>query len=109
MTIRQYLESCAKSYHNLASEFDNYSPKNELYNGYSRMCDQLLHDLSDETLESPAVLRQFHYCNECKYYNSFHHVCRDDQGDEIRILVFDNTEACEFFKPSNSTGGTEDE
>lgn len=98
LTLKQYLESCAKSYRNLASEFDNYSPKNELYNGYARMCDEMLHDLSDQTLESPVVLRQFHYCSECKYYNSFHHACKDDQGDDIKILVFDDTEACELFK-----------
>ena len=98
ITIRQYLESLAKGYSNLGSEFNNYSPKNELYTGYARMCEKMLHDLSDQTLELPVAFRRFNYCGECRRYNKFHNACRDDLGREIKTLVFDHTEACEYFE-----------
>lgn len=98
ITIKQYLASQARNYSNIASEFDNYSPKNELYSGYAKMCEKMLHDLSDETLEQPVVFRKFKYCGECARYNDFHKNCRDSLGNEIRCLIFKNTEACDCFE-----------
>lgn len=109
ITIRQYLESLTKGYHNLSYDFDNYSPKSELYAGYARMCEKMLHDLSDETLEQPVAFREFNHCIECRHYNNFHHSCRDDLGNEIKILVFEDTEACEYFEPlSRSSAALEE-
>lgn len=101
-TIKQYLESNARYYRNIASDFDNYCPKNELYTGYAKMCEEMLHDLSDETLAQPIVFRKFNYCGECARYNNFHHNCRDCSGNEIRCLIFKNTEACSCFERKDS-------
>jgi hypothetical protein len=98
-TIKQYLEALAESYRNLSYEFDNYSPSSELYLGYAGMCRKLLHDLADETLLQPVVFREFNHCIECRHFNKFHSACRDDLGNEIKILVFGDTEACELFEP----------
>lgn len=98
ITIKQYLELQASNYSDIASEFDNYSPKNELYSGYAKMCEKILHDLSDEILEQPAVFRKFNHCGECARYNNFHHICRDDSGNVIKYLVFKGTEACDCFE-----------
>lgn len=95
--LGQYLRSRARNYRDIASEFDNYSPKNELYNGYALMCEKMLHDLSDETLEQPVVFRKFSHCGDCTRYNDFHHNCRDSFGNEIRCFIFKNTEACDCF------------
>ena len=97
-TLRRYLKLQASNYRNIASEFDNYSPKNELYIGYMKMCEKMLHNLSDETLEQPVVFRKFNYCGECARYNDFHHACRDNIGNEIKCLVFKDTEACDYFE-----------
>ena len=102
-TIKQYLEALAKGYRNLSYEFDNYSPSSERYKGYAGMCKKMLHDLADETLGQPIVFREFNYCIECRHYNKFHRSCRDDLGNEIKILVFDDTEACEFFEQLPNT------
>lgn len=99
-TLRQYLERQARDYYDIASEFDNYSPKNELYTGYVRMCDEMLHYLSEETLEQPVAFRKINHCGECGRYNNFHHTCTDDFGNEIRCLIFKDTEACDYFKQS---------
>lgn len=99
ITIKQYLESLAKGYRGLSCDFDNYSPKSELYTGYAGMCEKMLHDLSDDTLQQPVAFREFNHCVECRHYNDFHHSCRDDLGNEIKILVFKDTEACKYFEP----------
>ena len=99
-TLRRYLKLQASNYHNIASEFDNYSPKNALYTGYAKMCEKMLHDLSDETLEQSFAFKKFNYCGECGRYNNFRHSCQDDFGNEIKCLVFKDTEACDCFKQS---------
>ena len=88
-----------REYRNLSNEFSNYSPKNELYNGYAKMCEKALHDLSDETLEQPIVFRKLNYCGECSRYNDFHHCCRDNIGNVIKEMIFRHTEACNCFEP----------
>ena len=98
-TIKQYLEKMVFEYRNLSNEFDNYSPKNELYSGYAKMCEKMLHDLSDKTLEQQLSFRKFNYCGECSRYNDFHHRCRDNVGNVIKELIFRNTEACCCFEP----------
>lgn len=97
-TLREYLEIQARDYYNIASEFDNYSPKNELYTGYVRMCDEMLHYLSEETLEQPVAFRKINYCGECGRYNKSSCVCRDEFGKVITWMRFENTEACDCFE-----------
>ena len=98
-TIKQYLEQMVREYRNLSNEFDNYSPKSELYFGYVKMCEKMLHDLSDETLEQTVSFRKFNYCGECSRYNDFHHCCKDAVGNVVKHLIFRNTEACCCFEP----------
>jgi hypothetical protein len=98
MTIRQYLEQSIQEYRSISNEFTNYSPQNERYFGYVLMCEKVLHDLSDETLDRPISFREFNYCGECARYNNFHLCCKDDAGNEIKCLIFKDTEACDYFK-----------
>ena len=88
-----------QAYNEVSSEFDNYSPKNELYFGYAKMCEKMLHDLSDKTLEQPVSFRKFNYCGERARYNNFHQRCRDSLGNVIKELIFRDTEACSYFEP----------
>ena len=98
-SIKQYLERMVREYNSLSGEFDNYSPMNERYFGYVKMCEKMLHNLSDETLEQPIVFREFRYCGSCSRYNDFHHRCRDSLGNVVKELIFRHTEACCCFEP----------
>ena len=98
MTIKQYIEQSIKEYRSISNEFATYSPQNERYFGYVLMCEKMLHDLSSDTLDQPISFRKFNYCGECARYNNFHRCCRDDSGNEINCLIFETTEACDYFK-----------
>ena len=97
-SIKQYLEQMVREYKSLSGEFDNYTPMGERYFGYAKMCEKMLHDLSDATLEQPLLFRTINCCGECSLYNNFHHCCRDSSGNVIKELIFRDTEACCCFE-----------